>query len=337
MTTKPAVLLVSYGAPETSDDIVPFLTELVGRARRDGGELSQELLERLAHPYRELAQCTGRPSPLLDACRYLLDGLRSLGSPLYWGNLIGTPRLEDAVQEMVNDGVESCVVVTTSPLASSVGCRRYWDRIAAARETITGTPQIEVVAPYATHPRYISGVAELLRAAILRCERNGREVEILFTAHSLPLSDPTAAAYRRHAEAAVCEVMRLVTTPTDRTVHGWLLCWQSRSRLRGGDWLTPDINDDLANPNNNATPNTTLIVVPIGFLCENKETVYDLDVEAASIWDERGWGEQGSDFVRVATLGTTPAAASLLAHLAQHGDRCDGVCERCPLFTAPRN
>lgn len=317
-----AILFVSYGAPETPDDILPFLREVLAAGGAPAATCDEGLLTRFAHPYHELAQCTGRPSPLLDACRHLLGGLESrLNRPLFWGNLFGTPRLVDAIEEMIDEGITSCVVVTTSPFASSVGCQRYRERIVAASAEGHSALTIEFVAPYGTHPIFVRGVANLLEAAVQRAQRDRNTIEVVFTAHSLPLSDPSATSYAAHVGAAVCAVMNHIKQKNGGTTIPHRLLWQSRSRLRQGDWLGPELRDWLAEPATSFPESTSLVVVPIGFLCENKETVYDLDVEAASLCEDRGWG-----FDRVATLGSTPAVVELLASLVTDAPCCASRC-----------
>src|SRR3977135_2704095 len=105
-----AVLIVSFGGPESRDDVIPFL-ENVLRGRNVPRERMLAVAE---HYYR----FDGR-SPINDQNRELVAAVRkAISLPVYWGNRNWHPMLVDAVRQMREDGVRRAVAFATSAFAS---------------------------------------------------------------------------------------------------------------------------------------------------------------------------------------------------------------------------
>ncbi|MEZ5247525.1 MAG: ferrochelatase [Acidimicrobiales bacterium] len=288
MTDFDAVLVVSFGGPEGPDDVVPFLRNVTrGRDIPD---------ERLAVVGAHYAHFDGI-SPINEQCRRLVaaldEELRRSGDPLpvYWGNRNWHPYLAATVQQMADDGVTRALAIVTSAYSSHSGCRQYLDDIEKARAQVgASAPVIEKVRHYFDHPGFVEPFRDGVRTAI---DRLGRATPLVFTAHSIP----TAMAATSDYEAQLRATAELVASAAPES--SWTLAWQSRSGPPTVPWLEPDINDHLRDLAAHGTD--AAVIVPIGFVSDHMEVVWDLDTEARATADELGIRIE-----RAATPGTGP-------------------------------
>jgi protoporphyrin/coproporphyrin ferrochelatase len=280
-----ALLVVSFGGPEKHEDVIPFL-ENVLRGRNVPRE---RLLEVAEHYYH----FDGR-SPINDQNRELIAALRAaVGVPVYWGNRNWHPMLADTVLQMRDDGVERALAFATSAFGSSSGCRQYLEDIDRARTAVgRGAPRIDKIPPFADHPRFLEAAADRVRDALAALP-HGR---LIFTAHSVPVSMAQSSPYVAQLECATAKVAAAVGRDE------WKLVYQSRSGPPMQPWLAPDIGDYLREIR------TDSVIVPIGFLSDHMEVLYDLDTEARAICNELG-----VRMVRAATVGTHPAMILMIA------------------------
>ena len=316
-----AILLISYGSPESRADVGPFLQNLFNNK-----PVSDETVSKIAQQYDEIAISTGRFSPLNEECRNLISGvLRRLNEqadklPVYWGNLYWYPLLDDTVSEMKDDGIENVTAFITSPFDSDFSRKRYINAVEKAI-SIAGNnaPKIELSESFGNVPLYIKAVVDrvLQAAAYLFLEHDNSisqgGVKILFTAHSLPLSDAGSDVYVSQIKSACEQVAKLLhgnTPPWNDAPPSWELVFQSRSGRPADPWLEPDICvriRELAEERAKSEKGVSLIIVPIGFLLENKETAYDLDMITMDLC-----GELEIPAVRAATVGPSPEIIELI-------------------------
>ncbi len=291
-----AVILVSFGGPETRDDVLPFL-ENVLRGRNVPRERMLEVAEHYYH--------FGGKSPINDQNRLLLAGLRDVlkregpDLPVYWGNRNWAPFLNDAVSEMKRDGVRNALAFVTSAYSSYSGCRQYRENIEHARELAgQGAPRIDKLRVFYNHPGFIEPMIESV-AASLACLPPGSEPQVIFTAHSIPLSMAATSCYRQQME----EASRLVAAASG--LSNWQVAWQSRSGPPSQPWLEPDVSDVLRR-----TDARSVVVVPIGFISDHMEVLYDLDEEARAVSESRG-----IQMIRAATVGAHPRFLQMIREL----------------------
>ncbi len=283
-----AVLLVSFGGPEKPEDVGPFL-ENVTRGRN----IPRERLETVAAQYMRF----GGRSPINDECRSLAGALREelarSGPPLpvYWGNRNWAPMLADTVGDMARDGVKRAVAITTSAYSSYSACRQYLDDIERARAAVgASAPIIEKIPPYWNTRGFLETMITNTRAALAandaaafatsRAETGGG-VRLVFTAHSLPLEMAARCRYEDELRKASAIVAGRVLPGTR-----WKLAFQSRSGPPAQPWLEPDIADHLRTLA--AAGVSRVVIVPIGFVADHMEVVYDLDVLAQGVCDSLG-------------------------------------------------
>lgn len=318
MTAYDALLLVSFGGPEGPDDVVPFL-ENVTRGRG----IPRERLEEVGAHYRLF----GGVSPINAQNRALLDALRvelaeaGVDLPVYWGNRNWDPYLTDALAAMRDDGVRRALAFVTSAYSSYSGCRQYRENLAAARAEVEGAPEVDKVRHYFDHPGFVEPFVDATVAALAGLPDAVQPgARLVFTTHSIPVaaaesSGPDGGAYlaQHRAVAGLVAARVAEATGVDRP---WDLVFQSRSGPPTQPWLEPDISDHLEELVAQGVPG--VVVVPIGFVSDHMEVVYDLDTVAAADAERLGL-----PFARAATPGVDPRFVAMVRELVQ--ERLDDV------------
>lgn len=296
-----AVLIVSFGGPEGPDDVIPFL-ENVLRGRPVPRERMLEVAEHYQH--------FGGKSPINDQNRALIAALeQELAAhgprlPVYWGNRNWHPLLPATLGQMAADGVRRAVAFFTSAFSSYSGCRQYRENVEQAQRQVgPAAPRVDKLRAFFNHPGFIEPMIEHVRAGLAKIDARRRgATRLLFTAHSVPLSMAESCSY----VAQLGEACRLVASGV--TNPAWELAYQSRSGPPSQPWLEPDVCDRLRALAADGVRD--VVVVPIGFISDHMEVLYDLDTEAADVARQLG-----INLVRAATVGTHPRFVSMIREL----------------------
>ncbi len=308
-----ALLLVSFGGPEGTDDVIPFL-ERVLKGRRVPRERMMEVAEHYNH-FGGVSPINGQNRALIAALERELE-TRNLPLPVYWGNRNWHPLLADTVRRMTGDGVKRALALVTSAYSSYSNCRQYLENISEARrEAGSGAPAIDKIRPFFHHPGFIETMTARVRDALDRLpEKRRASAHLVYTAHSIPLAMARECAY----EAQLREVSRLISERAG--APSWALAFQSRSGPPAQPWLEPDVCDYIrsfhasgggqADQANQADQD--IVLIPVGFISDHMEVVYDLDVEARACCDELG-----VRMVRAETAGTHPRFVGMIAELVE--------------------
>jgi ferrochelatase len=296
-----AVLLVSFGGPESYDDVMPFLRRVTA-----GRNVPEERLKAVAEHYyvRDgVSPINGQNRELVAA---LTEFLAPDGLPVFWGNRNSEPWLADAFGAMAEAGVTRAIAVLTSAYSSYSGCRQYRENLADAA---AAAPEIEVikVPAYYNSPGFLEANLGNLAAVLAQAPP---DTHVVFTTHSIPesmaaQSGPGGGGYTaQHLELA----RQLMAGVAERAGHesAWALVYQSRSGPPHVPWLEPDINDHMEDLAGRGV--RSVVVAPIGFVSDHMEVVQDLDTEAADTA-----AQLGLEFRRVPTVGVHPAFVSGLA------------------------
>lgn len=297
-----AVIVVSFGGPERREDVMPFLENVV----RGRNVARERLLEVAEHYYH-----FGGISPANAQIRALIAALvnelnrRGPALPVYWGNRNWHPLLADTVGQMKQDGVGRALAFFTSPYGSYSSCRRYLEALERARTEVgAGAPRIDKLRAYFNHPGFVGAVIQRVREALERLPEPRRsQAELLLTAHSIP----TAMAANCPYEAQLRESSRLVAAAVGD--NPWHLVYQSRSGPPSQPWLEPDVCEVLEQ-RGRRRPSADVVIVPIGFISDHMEVVYDLDVEARQVAERCGL-----NMIRAGTVGTHPSFVSMIREL----------------------
>lgn len=297
-----AILLVSFGGPEKPDDVLPFL-ENVLLGKRVPRERVLEVVEHYEH--------FGGVSPVNAQCRTLLTALiaelnlHGPQLPVYWGNRNWHPMLADTLGQMADDGIARALAFVTSGFACYSGCRQYLEDIERARQAVgPNAPQVDKLRLFYNHPGFIEPMAQRVAAALEKVPVGRREAaHVVYTAHSLPLAMAERCTYEQQLQ----EACRLVSESAGHT--GWDLVYQSRSGPPSQPWLEPEIGEFLRQLSRQGNARD-VVLVPIGFLSENMEVVFDLDVQIAGLCEQLGL-----NLIRSAVVGTHPRFITMIREL----------------------
>ncbi|GAA3948472.1 ferrochelatase [Microbacterium soli] len=323
------ILLAGFGGPEGQDEVIPFLRNVTR-----GRGIPDERLEDVAHHYRHF----GGISPINGQNRALKAALeaelaaRSIDLPVYWGNRNWAPYLEDAVAEAAANDDTTLLAFATSAYSSFSSCRQYREDFA---RVLDGTPYdgvvtIDKIRPFYDHPGFVQTFIEGVHDAVAGFIGDGipaDAVQVLFSTHSIPTADAERSgprdvdwgeggAYAAQHRAVAAWVMDRVAQllPAAASVP-WELVYQSRSGPASQPWLEPDVCDVIAELSGRGRQ--AVVVVPVGFMSDHMEVLWDLDTEAAE-----AAADAGLRFVRTPTPGVSPAFVSGIVDLIQ--ERLEG-------------
>jgi protoporphyrin/coproporphyrin ferrochelatase len=322
MNSFDALLVVSFGGPEKHEDVLPFLENVL----RGKNVPRERMLEVAEHYYH----FDGR-SPINDHNKQLIAALegecrnQGLAIPVYWGNRNWHPLLADTLKQMHAEGVRRAAAFVTSAFGSYSGCRQYREDIARAQQAAGVQDMvIEKLPNFCDRPEFIEAMTDRVRAAMAQLQ--GVE-QVIFTAHSIPVSMAEASPYLRQLKEASARVA------TACGISNWTLVFQSRSGPPTQPWLAPDICDYLREQH--AIGLRSVIICPIGFISDHMEVLYDLDTEARALCDQLGM-----KMVRAGTAGAHPKLVSMVCDMLLHSPtteilaHCEPGC--CPALQRPR-
>lgn len=349
-----AIVLLSFGGPEGPDEVLPFLRSVTA-----GTGIPDARLREVGRHY----DLFGGKSPLNDLNRALVGALtaeltgRGLDLPVLLGNRHAPPFLVDVLRQAAHAGHHRLLVLLTSAYRSYASCRAYREHLADALATLaqegltsddpaTAGPsanwRLAKVAPYARRPAFARSYATATVEALRELETVADDdIALLFVTHSIPAAmDDTSGpaggdghAYLTDHQQVAADVTRAVNDATGRSLRGELV-FCSRSGRPGQAWLEPDIDTRICEL---AGQVAAVVAVPIGFVSDHMEVVYDLDHQSA-----RTAAEAGLRFLRVPTIGTDPRfiadLADVLLELAVAPGQPPGQCPAgcCPNPAGPR-
>jgi ferrochelatase len=287
---KPGVLLMAHGTPASLDEMPEYL-----RLVRGGRPPSAELIEEMRRNYEAI----GGRSPLTDITRAQGSALAARlgpGVPVAVGMRNWVPFIKEAVAELQRAGVTRAIAIPLAPQFSTLSVTKYMDAAGAA--LLPGIT-LDPVRSFHDHPRLIAAFAERVRAA---APRDGEEV--VFTAHSLPArviesGDPYAAEV-----AATAGGVAALAGITD-----FQLAYQSAGRTPE-PWIGPDLGELIER--RTAAGVRRFLVVPVGFVCDHTEILFDIDVQAA-----QAAAAAGASIRRTESLNVSPAFIDVLEDLVR--------------------
>jgi protoporphyrin/coproporphyrin ferrochelatase len=270
-----AILVVSFGGPESREDVIPFLENVLR-----GRNVPRERMLAVAEHYYHFE---GK-SPINQQTRELISTLKSEleqhgpNLPVYWGNRNWHPMLADTVRQMQQDGIKRSLAFVTSAYSSYSGCRQYREDIARARAEVgAAAPEIDKIRAFFNHPGFIDATEQRLRDAIAGLPAGAKEnIQIVCVAHSIPMSMANTSDYVKQLE----EVRKIISVRVGIANHA--LVYQSRSGVPGQPWLEPDILDYLREVKQRNLA-SAVVIAPISFISDHMEVLYDLDIEAKQL------------------------------------------------------
>lgn len=305
MPAHDAVLLIAFGGPSAMDEVRPFLDNVLRRR-----PVPPERLEEVVHHY----ELIGGRSPLTELTQRQATALqRALAAagpalPVYVGMRNWHPYLGDTLADMARAGIRRAVGFIMSAQRSEPGWDRYVQNVADARAALgDGAPAVDYVDSWHAHPGFIETVAARVTDASATLSSATRAAaHTIFTAHSIPVASATGTPYVAQLEEAMHAVAQRAR------LARFSLAYQSRSGNPRDPWLEPDILSQLRTLA--AQGVRSVVVMPLGFVCDHVEVLYDLDVEARAVAHELGL-----QFVRALAPNDHPSFIRMMAEVvAEH-------------------
>jgi len=290
---------MAYGTPNSEEDIEPYLTDI-----RKGHRPTEDALENLTERYRKI----GGHSPLLDISNAQASALektlnaRGIKTRVYVGMKHWHPYISEVIPRVANDGIRKIIALALAPHYSQVSVGGYKQAIDQALAA-GGNLSVDFVDSWYNHPLFHRAVAEKISLAMGQFPKSS-DIDILFTAHSLPErildhNDPYPSQLHSSCQA-VANMLKL-----DR----WSIAYQSAGQT-AEKWLGPDILESLEEISERGKT-VNVLVVPIGFVADHLEILYDIDVEAQEFAKAHGL-----DLRRTESLNTSQTFISALADIA---------------------
>ncbi|WP_309067321.1 ferrochelatase [Microbacterium sp.] len=316
------ILLAGFGGPEGQEDVIPFLRNVTR-----GRGIPDERLEEVAHHYRHF----GGVSPINAQNRALKQALetelarRGMDLPVYWGNRNWGPYLEDAVTEAAEDGKTRLLAFATSAYSSFSSCRQYREDFARVLTStgLEGTVTIDKIRQFFDHPGFVDAFVPGVVEAVNELWRAGEAApRVLFTTHSIPTEDARRSGPRdldlgeggayeaQHRAVAEAVMQRAAERDARMADVAWELVYQSRSGPASQPWLEPDICDRIAELPGEGV--SSVAIVPVGFVSDHMEVMWDLDNEALE-----AAAEAGLRAIRTPTPGVDPVYVSGIIDLVE--------------------
>ena len=316
-----ALLVVSFGGPEGQEDVMPFLENVLR-----GKNVPRERMLEVAEHYKHF----GGVSPINEQNRQLISAIEDdfkangLDLPVYFGNRNWHPLFPDTLRQMKEDGVKCALAFFTSIYSCYSGCRQYRENIMEAQASLgEGAPEVHKLRMSFNHPSYIAASASRVQDAIDQVPEERRDkIHFVFTAHSIPMSMAENCNYSIQLKESCRLIMEKIGN------QSWDLVYQSRSGPPSQPWLEPDVCDYLeelkANPEIK-----DVVLMPVGFVSDHMEVMFDLDTEAKETCEE-----VGINMVRAYTVGTHPEFVSMVRLLCE--ERMHGT-EKLAIGSMPAN
>lgn len=291
---------MAYGGPDSLDDVEPYLLDV-----RGGRPTSKELVEEIRDRY---AQIGGR-SPLLEITRRQASALEAElnnRSPMEqsFKVVVGmrhwSPRIHTAVETLMNEGIQTAVALVMAPHYSIMSTEVYMKRLSDAVEGSGAQIEILPIRSWHDNPKFILAASDHARVGLEKFA--GAQPYVLFTAHSLPArilenSDPYADQ--------LYETARLVANSLGLEWGRWSFSFQSAGRT-SELWLGPKIEEEV--PRLAKAGERNILVVPVGFIADNVEVLYDIDIEA-----RKTASNYGARLERSPSLNDSPVFIQALA------------------------
>lgn len=297
MDSKKAFLLLAFGGADSIDNIGPFVANVL-----KGRPVTDELLEKAKDRYRLI----GGKSPLLEITAAQAKAIEAVaagqGLPhrAYVGMRYWHPFIKETIARMKEDGVTEAVALVMSPFLTRIATGGYQEDVKEIVKALGGAPRIEFLNPWHLNTRFIDLLAKRITEELASTDK--KDFLVIFSSHSLPMTALEGDPYELQINQTVDEVLKR-TGPLDYKV-----AFQSRGAAPR-EWLGPNTEDIIEDAKKKGKKG--VLIVPIGFVADHVETLYDIDILFKSIASENGLV-----FKRTPSFNADPVFTGMLADLA---------------------
>lgn len=295
------ILLVGFGGPEKMEDVWPFLLQVT-----KGTNVPEERLKSVLHHYELVGgKSLYNESTLNLAGEIAAANLKKgINLPVYIGMKNWHPFMKDTLSEIKKQGFKKGLALVLAPHRSEASWGKY---VRCVNEGLKDAGAEEIrysyLKPWYENRNFIAAQTEEIRKVLNRLtpeEKTGAHV--IFCAHSIPIEMAEKSRYVQEFQGSSLLVARQLELPS------WEIGYQSRSGSPRQPWLEPDVCSLFDRVK--AKGMTGVILVPIGFWCDNVEVLFDLDIEA-----KEEASKKGLKFWRVPTVGNNPAFAAMFTDM----------------------
>lgn len=297
MASKKAFLLLAFGGADSIDNIGPFVANVL-----KGRPVSEELVEKAKERYRLI----GGKSPLLEITEAQARAIEKVAAAqdlphkAYVGMRYWHPFIKETISRMKEDGVEEAVALVMSPYLTRIATGGYQEDVKAIVKDLGGLPRVEFLNPWHMNAKFIDMLAKRINSELSEAEK--KDFLVIFSSHSLPMTALEGDPYEMQINQTVAEVLKK-TGAIDYKVS-----FQSRGAAPR-EWLGPNTEDIIADAKKKGKKG--VLIVPIGFVADHVETLYDIDILFRSVA-----AENGLTFKRTPSFNADPGFTGMLADLA---------------------
>ncbi len=291
---------MAFGGPNSEKEVEPFIHRVLGR------EVPARRVLEAKRRYRLIGGC----SPLLEITRRQARGLQDALNArdnrfrVYVGMRHWHPFIDETFDGIRGDGIRRVVALSLSPFESKMSTEPYVLALQRAMTFAKGELEVSVVKGWHTHPLFLRALAEKVQEGFLQFPRRVRSrVTVIFSAHSLPKRALVEDPYVEQIEAAIRGVIGLTGS------FPWRLAFQSRG-AKGGEWLDPEVSTVLRELMEEG--HLEVLMAPVGFVSDNVETLYDIDI----LYRQQA-GSMGLDFRRSPCLNDSGTFIEALSHIVR--------------------
>lgn len=267
------VLLLGFGAPDNLADIDCFL-----KIVSEGRNIPQERLAEVRHHYELIGGGSPYNQGVFELAAALESKLQESGLssvPVFSGMRNWHPYMSETLEVIGKRNLKSGLAVILSPFRSPASCARYKKSLTEALSASSAAVSYEYLEAWGEKEEFAAAQADCVRAGIEKIPAaKDAPLHVLFSAHSIPVS--------MNKDCSLCDYQagheRLSSAVADAlNLRSWSVCYQSRSGSSREAWLEPDIKDAMAAARSKGAEH--ILVVPCGFVIDNAEVLYDLDIE----------------------------------------------------------
>ena len=301
-----SVLIIGFGGPTDRKMIRPFLDNVLR-----GRPVPKERYEQVVRQYELIGGSSPYNENTFRQAEALKAKLNSSALPVYVGFRHWDPYIKDMLQRMADEGRRSAAGFILAAHRSEVSGGRYQSEVEQARKEIgPNAPEVAYTESWYDHPLFLDAAAarvrEVLPKKVLPAGEKAGTVRsaMIFTAHSIPQSLADRSPYVEDVRASAEGVAARIG------ITDWSVAYQSRSGNPRDPWLEPDINDRIRQKAEEGYQQ--VVIVPIGFLCDHVEVLFDLDHQA-----QNTARAVGLKFLRAPTVGDHPKFIEMMAELVR--------------------
>lgn len=272
------VLIMAYGGPNNLEEIPGYLADI-----RAGRPTTPAVLAEITNNYRQI----GGKSPLLEFTQQQIEAVAAQLDPAkfrcYLGMRHWSPWIEEVVGQMITDGITHAVSLVLAPHYSKMSIAKYQDKIQDGLDMYHGDIRFAHINSYHTATPYLEALTNRVEDGLARWPENERnDVHVIFSAHSLPvriikMGDPYDSQLR--------ETASLVAAQAGLRDDQWSWSYQSAGRSPE-PWLGPQLEEYIPELADKGVKN--IVSIPIGFVSDHVEILFDIDIEAQKAAKEHG-------------------------------------------------